>query len=537
MKTPTSHFLLLAFSLLFLACQRDKNEFIRPQPQILPLSVPAVFVQEQGLPVELLFELRSSAGLRRLEVFRNGEPYANRDFTDELLVTYEFNYTVDQSLPDGTEVTFRLALTDRAGNQAQDFSFRVQAGPPFRIEDVSRFGKNLKRIRGRINRDTTLTADFEYLMDSTVSVEGNRTLTIGPGTTVYMRTYPESPVVSQLVITQGSRLVAEGTQENPIVFTSDRVLTNQAAPGDWGGVLFYGRAPTNQGQVVLEEGFRYGGTRPNDNSGRLRYVRNEYAGKNNVDAFQMLGVGAATTLDYLQVYRCADNAFRFKGGNANLKHFVGTDFWSYGVWAEHGWRGAGQFWVFQTDVAATIIPVNFKNQARSIELRNDANDFRLQPATYAYLSNITMIGNGNAAEDGTRRGMRIRRGAMGLVRNIIVTNFPDDGVRVEDVDPPRLTDATMLLANVRAFTNRRNWNQQALEYFLPQPQFDLSEQPVPGISARSFVGSVPSSFNPRSFPGVGSWFDPAPYIGAVENAANDWTAQGRWCRNQDGTIR
>jgi hypothetical protein len=393
-----------------------------------------------------------------------------------------------------------------------------------------------KKIKGRINRDLTLEAGQAYLLDSIVSVEDNRTLTILPGTTVYMRTFP-GETDSRLVITQGSRLVAEGTKDEPIVFTSDRVLTGNPAPGDWGGILFYGRAPVNQGQTVLENGFRYGGINPNDNSGRLRYVRNEYAGKNGFDGFEMLGVGSGTLLDYIQVYRCADNAFRLKGGNANVKHLVCTGFWAYGLWAEHGWRGSGQFWVFHTDVAATIIPVNFHNQARSVELRNDRNNFLLPPATYAYLSNITMIGNGSTAEAGTRRGIRVRRGSMGIIHNLIVSNFPDDGVRVEDVEPGRLTDGTMVLGDVRAFNNRRDYNQQALEFFLPRPEFNLSDTPVPGISPQNFVGSVPSTFNPRQLPSVGSWFDPAPFIGAVENEASDWTADGEWCRDLNGMIR
>lgn len=534
---PNLHKLTFLLIISFLSsCRPDENQFVRPNPQILALNASPAVTQEQGLPVDVEFELRAAAGLQKLEVFKDDELYDAQEFRDELLTTYNFNYTVDQSLPDNTVVNFRFSLTDRNGNQAPDYTLQVKAGPPFEVEDFTVGDKTFRRIKGRINRDLTLETGTDYLLDSIVSVEGNRTLTIQPGVTVYMRTFPGN-TDSRLVITQGSRLVAEGTKDQPIVFTSDRTITGKAAPGDWGGIMLYGRAPVNQGQTVLEEGFRYGGSNPADNSGSLRYVRNEYGGKNDIDGFTVLGVGSGTVMDYLQVYRCTDNAFRFKGGNANLKHLVCTGFAAYGLWAEHGWRGLGQFWVFHTDVAATIIPVNFHNQARSVEMRNDRNDFRLTPATYAYLSNLTLIGNGSTAEAGTRRGIRIRRGAMGIVRNIIVTNFPDDGVRVEDVEPARLDNGTMLLADVRSFGNRRNWNQQALEYFLPGTQFNLSENPVPGISPTDFVGSVPSPFNPRTLPSVGGWFDSAPYIGAVQNAANDWTADGAWCRDLSGSIR
>jgi hypothetical protein len=397
-------------------------------------------------------------------------------------------------------------------------------------------GRPLKRVKGRINRDFVLQAQHEYLLDSIVSVENNKTLTIEPGTTIYMRTFAND-TDSRLVISRGSRLVAEGTSDKPIVFTSDKVLTGNPAPGDWGGILVYGRAPVNQGQTVLEGGFEYGGTLPNDNSGSLRYVRNEFAGKSTIDAMQMLGVGAGTSLRYLQVYKCADNAFRFKGGTADVKYLVCTGFWAYGLWAEHGWRGRGQFWVFHTDVAATIVPVNFKNQARSIELRNDDSNPNLTPATYGYLSNITMIGNGSTPNDGTRRGFRARRGAMGIFRNMIVTNFPDDGVRVEEVAQAKLDDGTTLLADTRSFGNRRNWNQQAADYFLPNAGFNLSDQAVPGISATSFVGATASPFDPAANAAFGSWFTSAPFIGAVQNSATDWTAEGSWCRDLNGNIR
>jgi hypothetical protein len=84
---------------------------------------------------------------------------------------------------------------------------------------------------------------------------------------------------------------------------------------------------------------------------------------------------------------------------------------------------------------------------------------------------------------------------------------------------------------------KTNYDELAEDYFLPNPDFNLSEEPVPGITPGNYVGSVPSPFNPAADARFGNWFTPAPYIGAVENEANDWTADGSWCKNQDGTIR
>ena len=145
-----------------------------------------------------------------------------------------------------------------------------------------------------------------------------------------------------------------------------------------------------------------------------------------------------------------------------------------------------------------------------------------------------MIGNGNTDADGTKRGIRVRRGAMGIIHNLIVTNYPDDAVRVEDVPDDKLEDGTMVLGNIRSFSNKTNFDEQAENYFLPRPEFNLSEDPVPEVTLDNYVGSIPSNFNPTS---LGSWFTSAQYIGAIKDAASDWTADGTWCKNIDGTIR
>ena len=516
-----------------LSCEQEENLFERPAPEINSLVEVTVFKQEVGLPVDVSVELRAINGLDQLVVRKDGELFDQVQYPeDQLIASYTLDYEVE-NVPDGTLIVFDFIITDQRGEESEVFSFTVEVGPPFTIESGTRFNTEVQIIKGRINRNITLSASNTYLMDSIVSVEGNRTLTIEAGTTILMKTF-EGTVDSRLSITQGSRIIAGGTKDAPIVFTSDLTLNGTEDRGDWSGIFIYGRAPTNQGATVFEEGFLYGGTQENDNSGSLKYVRIEYAGKNDDDGIHFFGVGAGTQLSYIQVFRSEDNAFRFKGGTADLKYIVGVDHAAYGIWAEHGWRGRGQFWVFQTTIAATNVPVTYNNQARSVELRNDPNDFLLQPATYTQIANITAIGNGNTTEFGTRRGLRVRRGAMGIIQNVIITNFPDDGVRVENVPQENLDDGTMTLANVRSFSNRENYDEQAEDFFLPMPEFNVTEESVPGITPENFVGSVPSDFDPAS---LGSWFTSAPYIGAIENEAGDWTADGTWCKNPDGTIR
>lgn len=170
----------------------------------------------------------------------------------------------------------------------------------------------------------------------------------------------------------------------------------------------------------------------------------------------------------------------------------------------------------------------------SIEMRNDEDFFLKEPRTTFNISNVTAIGNGYEAnvENGTRRGVRVRRGATGVLQNIIVTQFPDDAVRVEDLDIAEL-GVTMTLGNTRSFNNNSNYDQEAETVFLAETQYNVTEDAVSGISTTNFVGSVPSNFNPTS---LGSWFTNAPFIGAVKDASDNWTTEGIWFKFLDGST-
>jgi hypothetical protein len=85
-----------------------------------------------------------------------------------------------------------------------------------------------------------------------------------------------------LIIERGAKIIAQGTSTSPIVFTSGKAIGSRA-PGDWGGIILLGKAPTNRPldpAPVIEGGVgrQYGGTDPLDASGVLRFVRIEYAG-------------------------------------------------------------------------------------------------------------------------------------------------------------------------------------------------------------------------------------------------------------------
>jgi hypothetical protein len=76
-------------------------------------------------------------------------------------------------------------------------------------------------------------------------------------------------------------------------------------------------------------GTTYGGNLPNDNSGILRYVRIEFPGiplstaaNSEVNGLSLYGVGAGTTIEYVQVHSSGDDAFEWFGGNVNASLLV-----------------------------------------------------------------------------------------------------------------------------------------------------------------------------------------------------------------------
>ena len=102
---------------------------------------------------------------------------------------------------------------------------------------------NVCVLSGTIIEDMTLTSDVAWLLRGGVFVgdDTNETvLTIEPGTVIYGETSTDG----MLVVRRGSKLMAEGTAEAPIVFTSSKAPGSRAR-GDWGGLILNGRAPIN----------------------------------------------------------------------------------------------------------------------------------------------------------------------------------------------------------------------------------------------------------------------------------------------------
>ncbi|NJM80617.1 MAG: hypothetical protein HC854_15185 [Flavobacterium sp.] len=133
-------------------------------------------------------------------------------------------------------------------------------------------------MSGIISEDKTLSSRETYLLQGTVYVTNNAVLKIEPGTLIR----GDYNSCGTLVITKGAKIIAEGNESFPIVFTSNKDSYSRK-PGDWGGIIIMGEAPVNTFGGVgilnfdLEQKYnRYGGNNIESNSGILKYVRVEY---------------------------------------------------------------------------------------------------------------------------------------------------------------------------------------------------------------------------------------------------------------------
>lgn len=281
--------------------------------------------------------------------------------------------------------------------------------------------RNRVVVTGDITTNTNWTADNYYVLSGAVNVINNATLTIAPGTIVRGDTAANS--VAYLLIARGSKIIANGTANNPIVMTSLKP-TGGRVRGDWGGLLIMGNARTNtlantaQNLSAGERQYealpnntnaRYGSIagnfNDNDSSGSISYMRIEYAGyayqpNQELNSITLGGVGRRTVMHHIMTSYGRDDSFEWFGGTVNGKYliaFAGTD---DDFDCDEGYRGNNQFvlgvrhpQVFETAASPGSNGFEHDNNTAlgtATQVVPGIND--PQPATAPTFSNVTLVG-------------------------------------------------------------------------------------------------------------------------------------------------
>lgn len=375
-----------------------------------------------------------------------------------------------------------------------------------------------------ITEDFTMTTGNVYVVGD-IDVKAGATLTIEPGVVVAGK-YMEDGLASndpakeriRVTIDSGAVLMAEGTAENPIVMTSERAVATdlgEPAPGDWEGIQVDGFAGS---------------------SGTMRYVRVEYGGALEADedfdgALQLRQVNAATTIDYVQVYRSLAFGLEIRGGSVNVRHAIVTEAGNTSLdindEEDTPYIGNLQYVILHTD--------NLQEKPdRDLEVRDGA---------VATIANLTMLGSGSVLEGGDISAIRARQDVGGLrIFNSIIAQYSNDGVRVDAPDLISGIAGPLVVAHSYLFRIGDDMTRDDSEpEVLPLPfetEADtyanvIAADEVPpaaaGIGVGDFVPdtAVGSSYNSST---LGSPFTDAEFVGAI--GSENWTSG--WSLNTDG---
>lgn len=332
------------------------------------------------------------------------------------------------------------------------------------------------------------------------------------------------------------QLIAQGTADNPIVFTSERKEV-----ASWGGIILAGEASNNipggLGEIEgLDQGVQYGADTGNgesfndeDDSGQLSYIRIEYSGYSIADgselqALTLYSVGSETQLDHISIYQSVDDGVELFGGTVDIKYLVikgaQDDTFDY----DQGWTGRGQFWVgVQTE--GTPSNRGFENDGCDDQADCDGGNGPTSPQIF----NATIYGN-DVDNGETIRGLHLRESIEGEYKNIIVANFGKNTEAPIYVDTEDGTDAnvgaSLTFGGNISFNNANDGS--SLSYY---SELGLQNTDPQFVDAASFNFALQSG-SPALTSGVeipsDDFFDQVEYSGAF--GTEDWTQEGSWVR-------
>ena len=428
-------------------------------------------------------------------------------------------------------------------------------------EGTTEVSEGLCELPATVDSDLTLTAGVSYLMTDRVTVgNGNGQLetngdgTLDDGSAVQAVTLTieagvevrgKTGTFANLLITRGSKIMAMGTADAPIVFSSDD--DGYDGSGEWGGLIIHGYAPHNECAVggsycdidsEGESGFA-GGYDPDDSSGVLRYVvvaegGYEFSTGNEINGISLVGVGSGTEMDYIQVHGNSDDGIEFYGGNVNLKHGVFTNNNDDSVDWDEGYQGNLQYIIVKQSAS--------KGEAFEMDTEGSSQGFLSKPT----LANITIV-NDKVADRATY-SLNFKKRSGGFFHNTVVTvadtseTAVDTCINVDGSGSEALVSTALVINNwiqdcgvgtgVHGSLSSGNVVFDATTVSETDAQLDdiLSSQAPEASGLQPLDWSAINGAYPESV-ADGDYLDATDYIGAVNPDGSDpwwagWTVLG-----------
>ncbi len=220
---------------------------------------------------------------------------------------------------------------------------------------------NTIMVSANITMNTTWESGKVYILGGRIAVETGATLTIQPGVIVKGEAGTGANATA-LLIARGAKIMAEGTETQPIIFTSvaDEIMPGQIASpnldadlnGLWGGLLVLGNAPISadaasvqiEGIPASDQNGLYGGDQPGDNSGVIRYVSIRHGGANigegnEINGLTLGGVGYGTTIENVEIVSNQDDGIEWFGGKVNVKNAIVWNAGDDAIDTDQSWGG------------------------------------------------------------------------------------------------------------------------------------------------------------------------------------------------------
>ncbi len=425
--------LMLATAMLFafVACKDDDDSpgvnFGAPELN----AVSSSYQQVPGESVNIQLNANADAGIKTIAV--SGAVTGNVSFNaddNNQLVSYAFEVPADAE--EGEDFALTFTLTDDTDKTATANVTVTATATPVNSE-VIEIATSTEGVG-----TTTWTANNTYVLQGFVYVNPGQTLTIEPGTVIKGRAGTGAEA-SALIIADGARIIANGTPENPIIFTAladDVTRTDEieiTARGLWGGLIILGNAPINHANSrTLIEGLpsndtetrgTYGGDDPEHDAGELSYVSIRHGGSNigadnEINGLTMGGVGRGTTIHHIEVWGNDDDGFEWFGGTVNTSYLASIYNQDDAFDWDFGYRGENQFWFAHQEP-------DFTNSGRGMEL-DGAHSGNLDAEVFSRptIFNMTLIGQGLDGEVSENAAIFMTEGSGGYFHNSIVSTFP-----------------------------------------------------------------------------------------------------------------
>jgi len=329
-------------------------------------------------------------------------------------VTYEKQLVNDENV--AAQVNFST------GNTGANISAFGWTG--FNFPDISENIYEGSELIGNITDDVSLDASVTYTLAGTLSVKAGGILRIPAGTMIKAKA-GDTGFSQYVIVEQGGKIFAEGTAEDPIVFTSG---ASDPAPADWGGLIINGYAPISgassgtSSATEIDNSIPYGGSDSQDNSGVVKYVILEYTGARSSSDIEHNGltldaVGSGTTIENIYVPYSADDGVEFFGGSVTVKNILVVDPDDDMFDNTQGWTGSleNAYGIWMAGYTST------EADPRGIE--SDGNLDGKTPnavdqSNYT-MNNITIVNNSDYEMNDV---IKIRRGATANITNALAIN-------------------------------------------------------------------------------------------------------------------